>query len=483
MSDNHISEDSKSSFDRFRDDLTELILNYLWIEDKFRFECLSKRIQSLIFSKQSKLIITNEYNLKEEPNIEIRNIIVVNESTNVKQIENVLKKLKSLTDMDIRLDELLYPTLGSMADNCQHLTSLTIFDDSSISDETINYFGQRCGDKVKELLVFGQTSDDMVTRLSQWMPNLETVSASSMSSVLTNYRQWNNMKSCGQTSPKLPKLKTATFKYIDHELDVEQFAEEYPSVATNLNLLIPVHLFPGVSFEQLIRYQRLSVNLCYHPNNKLANNCLHLQTLKMEIHTIKKDVGLLPVIGQLLQLERLELTIISKSSEEHIYGSVADLKSITGLKHLSLHIDINDQTLVNIDKHLPRLQSLSLRISKRIIKSTLESITRLEGLTSVTIGTPEEADSVKQIIITDSDVIILLKSQRLKRIIIIDRYNANISPIEITVKSIKSFAKKAKLNPKINYYFTVKFISMYKQNYVFKRFNVPTNLYLSNNIP
>ena len=35
----------KSSFDRFGYDLTELIVSYLPIKDKFRFECLSKQIQ------------------------------------------------------------------------------------------------------------------------------------------------------------------------------------------------------------------------------------------------------------------------------------------------------------------------------------------------------------------------------------------------------------------------------------------------------
>ena len=43
---------AKSSFDRFGDVLMELIVSHLTIEDKFKFECLSKRIQNIIFSKQ-----------------------------------------------------------------------------------------------------------------------------------------------------------------------------------------------------------------------------------------------------------------------------------------------------------------------------------------------------------------------------------------------------------------------------------------------
>jgi hypothetical protein len=34
---------SKNSFYRFGDDLCELLLSYLTLEDKFRFECVSKK--------------------------------------------------------------------------------------------------------------------------------------------------------------------------------------------------------------------------------------------------------------------------------------------------------------------------------------------------------------------------------------------------------------------------------------------------------
>ena len=42
----------KNSFDRFGDDLTELILQYLTFEDKVRLECVSKQWRRLVFNKQ-----------------------------------------------------------------------------------------------------------------------------------------------------------------------------------------------------------------------------------------------------------------------------------------------------------------------------------------------------------------------------------------------------------------------------------------------
>jgi len=43
---------SKDSFDRFGDDLMEVLLSYLSIEQKIKFECLSKQCQRVVFNKQ-----------------------------------------------------------------------------------------------------------------------------------------------------------------------------------------------------------------------------------------------------------------------------------------------------------------------------------------------------------------------------------------------------------------------------------------------
>ena len=43
---------TKNSFDRLGDDLTELILQYLTFEDKVRLECVSKQWRRLVFNKQ-----------------------------------------------------------------------------------------------------------------------------------------------------------------------------------------------------------------------------------------------------------------------------------------------------------------------------------------------------------------------------------------------------------------------------------------------
>ena len=120
------SNDRKSSFDRFGDDLTQLILNYLPTEDKFRFECLSRVIRNNIFNKQTRLVISS--NEAKKPDSKNPLTIELNLLTTIDEIiETVLKKFVSLTDLEIRGRDLaLDQMLRMLADNCLHLRSLTI---------------------------------------------------------------------------------------------------------------------------------------------------------------------------------------------------------------------------------------------------------------------------------------------------------------------------------------------------------------------
>ncbi len=56
------------SFERFCDDLCQLLLSFLPISDKIKFECVSKQWKRLIFNRKQKLIINysedNKYAIK-----------------------------------------------------------------------------------------------------------------------------------------------------------------------------------------------------------------------------------------------------------------------------------------------------------------------------------------------------------------------------------------------------------------------------------
>ncbi len=55
-------EIKRNSFeDRVCDDLSEVILQYLSIEDKFRFHCVSKQFQRTVFQKEYELDLSLFY--------------------------------------------------------------------------------------------------------------------------------------------------------------------------------------------------------------------------------------------------------------------------------------------------------------------------------------------------------------------------------------------------------------------------------------
>ena len=55
-----VREYSRDSFDRFGDDLCELILSYFPLSDCLRLQCVSKQFNAKIFNKQTKLVIIHD---------------------------------------------------------------------------------------------------------------------------------------------------------------------------------------------------------------------------------------------------------------------------------------------------------------------------------------------------------------------------------------------------------------------------------------
>ena len=96
----------KTSFNRLGDDLTELILNYLPLEDKFRFECLNRRIQSLIYNKVNKFELDSDFIRKHIINVEYDddypNFDIKPEECDFNTLIVVLKKLKAINSIGIQ---------------------------------------------------------------------------------------------------------------------------------------------------------------------------------------------------------------------------------------------------------------------------------------------------------------------------------------------------------------------------------------------
>ncbi len=75
------------SFDRFSDDLCQLLLSYLSISDKTRLECVSKQWKSLIFNNQKLIVFKQRGEGNEIDTIFLTCNLSLNESLFVKLLQ------------------------------------------------------------------------------------------------------------------------------------------------------------------------------------------------------------------------------------------------------------------------------------------------------------------------------------------------------------------------------------------------------------
>ena len=129
---------SSDSFERFGDDLCELLLSYLSVKQKKRFECVSKQWQRLVFNKQKILIIS--YDSYEES---IDSIIISHKYWNNNNVFNSLfKKFKFINELNINFD-INDEVLEIITKNCIHLKKVVLNGD--FSEELLTDFGLKFG--------------------------------------------------------------------------------------------------------------------------------------------------------------------------------------------------------------------------------------------------------------------------------------------------------------------------------------------------
>ena len=107
----------KDSMDRLGDDLTELIVSYLWFEDKVRLECVSKQWRRLVFSKQFAIefsIYPSKNNLRRI----VRYIHNYNKIFKKQELESLLNKCPNITKVIIHYNHIKSNELSLFGQYC-----------------------------------------------------------------------------------------------------------------------------------------------------------------------------------------------------------------------------------------------------------------------------------------------------------------------------------------------------------------------------
>ena len=165
----------KDSFDRFGDDLTEEVLQYLTFSDKVRLECVSKQWQRCIFQRQ--FVIELKYpDLK--PQNSLNQMIVWKEvgrcrtkkrrkTIETSALESVLKKCPNITTIGISV--YMYGIdLSLFGQNCPKLKALKL-DKNYLKDFGVLEFGERYGHQLQELEISDISYDYQQTKMIKFL--------------------------------------------------------------------------------------------------------------------------------------------------------------------------------------------------------------------------------------------------------------------------------------------------------------------------
>lgn len=454
------SSRDKTSFNSFGDNLEELILSYLPFEEKFRFECISKCIQKLIFNKENVLKIDRNCCFVQPKEVKngFRGYCV-----DIPALKSILQKLNSLhsiqVDLEVDIDGRL---LRVVADNCpmlRHFDCGSVIWDSEglkLTVEDIEYFIFKCG---KNLKTFGIFCDHCIKGLATFAPNVESIGVRYLHSVLdTKGNSTNN-------GLKMFENLSAIQMKICNTKDLIQFQSLYHSDITKIVTAgiflesIPFELSPFESLREL--------NITSRPHHvetqpgKMRKNLELLPQLCPQLtklifaEGINTYPNLFDVVGQLKNLVYFKCCLYAYKATEVLYGSVKKLRGLTKLKHLKLLMrQLNKDNLKSIEKALPNLESIQLKTENRITDRLMRSLSEIKGLREVKIQS-RKASAKRNI--TDAGVKRLVENcPLLKRLELVyypnfDEDDHEFGQYRLTRKTVNRFICKAKQNPKVLY--------------------------------
>ena len=158
---------ARDSMERFGDDLTEQVIQYLWFSDKVMFECLSKQWQRLVFNKQMEIDLNYNYFYR----------IVINliKCTD-KSLESYLKKCQNISRV-VLLRGLEGDELDLITKYCRRVTKLVI--PYRVHQQKLIEFGNKHGQWLEE---FGYDNcevvlKDYMKKFLQMCPNIKKINS------------------------------------------------------------------------------------------------------------------------------------------------------------------------------------------------------------------------------------------------------------------------------------------------------------------
>ncbi|CAG2164372.1 unnamed protein product [Oppiella nova] len=323
-------DSKKVSLDRFGDDLCEVLLSYLSIKDRFRYECVSKQWQRLIYTTVTDLK-TSEVN-KRKP---------VDTESHLQAFELLLKKCPNIAFIYCRY-AMSVRMLSLITKHCNHLNGIYMSVERNTTNETINEFFANFAKRLQSL---------------EWTPCQGAVEGY----ILNNMKCCQNLRELylGYEGNQLSHvLSDDRNEIVDYDDDDKSIAAVMTGLSQmraliDLNIDHPVYEYTDVVNDHL---------------RQIGVNCPQIRRLALKIRLLSNSPydELIAVLNDSFKrLKRLE--IVSNFNEGLPNEGVNPCKRITHLRLNSLNIDPLkfydheiDHMVANVDKVFPSIVSLSV---------------------------------------------------------------------------------------------------------------------------
>ena len=437
--------------ERFGDDLTEEVLQYLTFEDKIRLECVSKQWQRCVYQRQTVIAIDFYRSRKRKNSLnglfrridderqsdEQRVVSVVKKCPNItKVILRTVSKCGALSIAQRILDvnpefslgvynklqdfqkqvtndlsflkkfgfnnELKYlsntnrlafdiSVLSLISRYCHRIKSLDI----TISGKEDLDFFRDYGHKLEELCLKGPTNAEINYQIKEYLklcPNIKKVYVNTISILLNDDKEF------------LPKLEIIQNRFEINSLNIKQIeilSDKYSQTMKILNIIISYLTAEELktSIECIARFENLKELKLYLFNlydSEPIDNCLSLIGQKCN-KLLKLDLSICPyvsisnrffrIFSEFKSIKKLK---IKSSQNTVLLGSVECFKHCKQLNDIDINYsELREDFFANIASFVPKLQYFHIRTKRKFSHSFIDSFNSMKFIQKVDLKTQE----------------------------------------------------------------------------------------------
>ena len=369
----------KSSFDRFGDDLIELVLSYIPFEDCFHFRCVSKQWKRLIFNKQKDLILRETINDRNN----------LSDYLYLRKVEIFVKNCPNITSIDFRYIRCIDQILQIVIKYYNTLSEIKVHLYKT-SESIGNEFFLKFGSNLKKV----DFSYDSALNTLKFCPNVTDLTVREMKDVFNP-----------QNKIYCKKLKAFEFEYRSEDMNrIEVLIENNKrSLET-----IEVYIFGNKSekslkvlFNSLTKLSKLKSlrisgfgselrKIFINSVKDLAINCKLVKKIGLSlefINSIEINLKIFQVLKSFVNLKILLIKLFLNEFGNYKKFSITsnELNGLQNLTHLSLNSEnllITDSFFTSIDKYLPKLQSIQCW-NTDITEQSFDSLSKLSKLQTI----------------------------------------------------------------------------------------------------